>query len=122
MSVWPSQQEKRNDLGLELTDYRFCDVHEHCAASDKESWLFQRDIIFSLIFPLLEVYRQASLVAAKVAIQTETEDIESVFKGEAQDAFTWLQELVDEDSEWCTGEGCPGNSPPSFPPSSCDID
>jgi hypothetical protein len=60
-----------------------------------------------MIMPVVELYKEASaLAAAALCSQTFTE-LEVAFKGEARFAFLWLQCLITEEEDWCHTMGCP---------------
>lgn len=60
-----------------------------------------------MTMPVVELYKEASaLAAAALCSQTFTE-LEVAFKGEARFAFLWLQCFIAEEEDWCHTKGCP---------------
>lgn len=57
--------------------------------------------------PLLQLFREASLIAALVLPHQSHPDLELAFRGEARGAYTWLQCIVAEERDWCLAKGCP---------------
>lgn len=75
---------------------------------EKEAWLLQRDVTHALVLPVLEIFRQASVVAKSMLGNRNIFDLELAFRGEARGAFSWLQCFIMEEEDWCLTRGCPG--------------
>ncbi|MCJ1359292.1 MAG: hypothetical protein MMC33_009293 [Icmadophila ericetorum] len=86
----------------------FCGHHQPSSKADEEAWLLHRDITHALILPVLQIYRQASQIAASfLCSRGDVFDLELAFRGEARGAFSWLQCLIVEEEQWCQTRGCP---------------
>lgn len=94
-----------------LTTWRsFCPHHYPPTKEDEEAWLLQRDIIHTLILPVIEIYSYASQLATRILGDRNIFDLELVFRAEARGAFSWLQCFIIEEEAWCSARGCPGQS------------
>ena len=76
-------------------------------SSSAERWLLHRDIIHSLLSPLVRIHKRASFLASRVPCTLDATDHELAFRGEARGVFSWLQCLVSEEENWLYTQGCP---------------
>jgi hypothetical protein len=70
-------------------------------------WVLHRDILHGLTMPVVQLYHQASSLAAAALCTDKVHDLELAFRGEARGAFIWMQCFMGEDEEWCYTRGCP---------------
>ena len=71
------------------------------------TWLLHRDILHAMTMPVVELYKEASALAAAALCSQSPKEVEVAFKGEARFAFLWLQCLITEEEDWCHTRGCP---------------
>jgi hypothetical protein len=99
---------------------RFCSSHSSLNHSNRQAFILHRDILHSLLLPLLQIRSQAAVFAGQtLSQQSKTRiprspvsprsvvDLELAFRGEARGAFSWLQCFIAEEQEWCSTKGCP---------------
>jgi hypothetical protein len=60
-----------------------------------------------MTMPVVELYKEASTLAAAALCSQVPEELEVAFKGEARFAFLWLQCFITEEEDWCHTRGCP---------------
>ena len=82
-------------------------MHETCDAALQEEWLLHRDILHAMTMPLVELYKESSILAAAALCSEIPRELEVAFKGEARFAFLWLQCFITEEEDWCHTRGCP---------------
>lgn len=99
---------QRGPLESDTMAHSFCPHHYPSTEEDKEAWLLQRDIIHTLILPVIEIYSYASQLATRVLGDRNIFDLELVFREDARGAFSWLQCFIIEEEGWCSTRGCPG--------------
>lgn len=103
-----------------LTAFRFCPSHSSLSQTIQQTFILHRDILHSLLLPLLQIRSQAALFAAHtLPYQSQIRsprspfsprspvDLELAFRGAARGAFCWLQCFVAEERDWCSTQGCP---------------
>lgn len=71
------------------------------------TWLLHRDMLHAMTMPVVELYKEASTLAAAALCSQSPEELEVAFKGEARFAFLWLQCFISEEEDWCHTRGCP---------------
>lgn len=71
------------------------------------TWLLHRDILHAMTMPVVELYKEASTLAAAALCSQSPRELEVAFKGEARFAFLWLQCFITEEEDWCHTRGCP---------------
>lgn len=92
----------------DLFHYSFCDDHSSLNPEDQESLVLHRDMLHAMIMPVVQLFQQASTLAGAALCSHKPEDLELAFRGEARDAFVWLQVFLSEEEKWCHTQGCPG--------------
>ena len=68
-----------------------------------------RDVLHSLLVPVVELFDKACAVAAAAIQATKPDDLEYAFTAQARSAFVWLQCFLasDKERDWCYTRGCP---------------
>jgi len=85
----------------------FCNEHAKVDPTVPSTWVLHRDILHAITMPVVQLYNQASELAAAALCATKVEDLELAFRGEARSAFIWLQCFILEEEDWCFTRGCP---------------
>jgi hypothetical protein len=57
--------------------------------------------------PVVQLFHQASALAAAALCTDKVHDLELAFRGEARSAFLWMQCFMGEEQDWCYTKGCP---------------
>ena len=99
---------------------RSCSSHSSLSHSCQQTFILHRDILHSLLLPLLQICSDAALSAeqtlsrqpatrnSRSLISTRSVvDLELAFRGAARGAFSWLQCFLTEERDWCSTKGCP---------------
>jgi hypothetical protein len=60
-----------------------------------------------MLRPLAETFKRASVIALEALDSQGGCELELAFRGEARDAYVWLQCMLTEELDWCTSIGCP---------------
>jgi hypothetical protein len=90
----------------QLIRHSFCPSHSGDPVT-QSIWVLHRDILHGLTMPVVQLYHQASSLAAAALCTDKVHDLELAFRGEARGAFIWMQCFMGEDEEWCYTRGCP---------------
>jgi hypothetical protein len=98
----------------------FCESHSSLSQSSQQTFILHRDILHSLLLPLLQIRSQAASFAAQTIYHKSQNrcprrptsprsvvDLELAFRGAARGAFSWLQCFIAEERDWCSTYGCP---------------
>lgn len=98
----------------------FCSCHSSLSHPNQQAFILHRDILHSLLRPLLQIRSQAALFAARSLSRQSrvgnawspvsprsVVDLELAFRGAGRGAFSWLQCFVTEERDWCSTKGCP---------------
>jgi hypothetical protein len=102
---------------------RFCSSHSAIGQSSRQTFILHRDILHSLLLPILQIQSQATTFATQALSRqwhsrrcrypsspgspSLVVDLEVAFRGDARGAFSWLQCFMAEEREWSRTEGCP---------------
>lgn len=89
--------------------YDLCDAHTPAHLEDLDRWLIVRDVLHSLLVPVVELFDKACTVASQATHASKLEDLEYAFTSQARSAFVWLQCFLssEKEREWCYTRGCP---------------
>lgn len=99
-------------------NYPFCTSHAALSADIQSTFTLHRDILHSLLLPLLQIRSQAAHFASRALSNRHPScspsrspsrsivDLELAFRGQARGAFSWLQCFVAEERDWCATRGC----------------
>ncbi|KIW08566.1 uncharacterized protein PV09_00531 [Verruconis gallopava] len=85
----------------------FCAEHAYDSSEMQLTWLLHRDILHAMIMPVVELYKEASTLAAAALCSQRPDELEVAYRGEARFAFLWLQCFITEEEDWCHTRGCP---------------
>lgn len=85
----------------------FCPEHADMPESEQEEYFLHRDVIHALVMPIVTLYSRSATLASAALCTSRVEDLEIGYKEDARTAFVLLQCLVQEETAWCYGRGCP---------------
>jgi len=101
-------------------DHAFCTSHSNLPTEVQSTFVIHRDILHSLLLPILSIRSQAALFASHTLASQRSPranrspspprsvvDLELAFRSQARGAFSWLQCFIAEERDWCTTKGCP---------------
>lgn len=86
----------------------FCSFHrQSCSNHAQATFRLHRDIIHTLLLPLVLLHHQASRTAASVLPDQKGLESERAFRGEARSAYAWLHCVLTEEHDSYLTERCP---------------
>lgn len=56
---------------------------------------------------MFQIHKYASQIASHVLQDRKSADTELAFRGEARNAYSWLNCFLTEEHDWCSTQGCP---------------
>src|ERR1700760_46807 len=86
---------------------RFCEDHDSQGAASEIAWRLHAALLNMMLQPLVQTFKRASDAAIEALYPNSTREPELAFRGEARDAYVWLQCMLREELQWCTSICCP---------------